>query len=55
MERTTHIDQTGRKEAYVKPALISHAPLRDLTAFQSDCDTIADRNLFTACEIDHEI
>ena len=31
MERTTHIDQPVRKAKYIKPALTTHAPLRDIT------------------------
>ncbi len=37
MERTLHIDPIGNKEPYIQPALTRHPPLRDLTAFDSDC------------------
>jgi len=53
MEQPSHIDQTIRKEPYIKPILTSHAPLRDLTAFQSDCSTIFNFGLARSCRLDH--
>ncbi len=57
MERTARLDLDDRKELYIQPALISHAPLRDITAFQSDCNnplfgvTLVEHN---TCHTDHD-
>jgi len=55
MERTALNDQPGRKEPYIAPALTSHAPLRDITAFQSDCNNpiVTPDLAHVACHEDH--
>ena len=54
MERTADFDLDDRKELYIEPVLTTHAPLRDITAFISDCNAISPASRFhIECHEDH--